>query len=205
MEQGQTSFLDVEADPPTELDERYPAIEPAASSPIVQQHVDEARQAAQMQTQTADDDIWLEPNAQYKLPRHVHTTPPELASIRGISVEQLQAFVQQRNDSQQPDTVQPAVSRPAQRHDGGMHGWETGMKAGHDNMPLSRRDLVAAVETLQEEMRTIRQQLGAMTTELVARSRSGEGRARSDDAPSVSRIMSATSCECGDSRVCMIF
>ena len=198
MSQGQTSFLDVEADPPTELDERFPAIEPAASSSVVQQHVDEARQAAQMQTQTADDDIWLEPNAQYKLPRHVHTTPPELVSVRGLSVEQLLAFVQQRNESQKPDSERPAVSPPAQKNGEALHGWETGMKAGHDNMPVSRRDLVAAVETLQEEMRIIRRQLGAVTTELTARSRPGEGRARSDDAPSVSRIMSATSCECDD-------
>jgi hypothetical protein len=198
-EQAQTSFLDVEADPPIELDERFPAIEPAASSPVVQQHVDTTHHAAaQKQTQTVDGDIWLEPNVQYQLPREVPTTPPELASVRGISVEQLQAFVQQRNGSQQPDTEEQAASPSALRDGVDTHGWNTSMNAGHDNMPVSRRDLVAAVETLQEEMRTIRQQLGRVTNELVASSSPVKVRARSDDPSSVSRFILATSCECAD-------
>ena len=196
-EQGQTSFLDVEADPPAELDERFPAIDPAASSPIVQQTVGEDRHAAPNQPQPVDDDIWLEPDFQYQLPRHVQTTPPELASVRGISFEQLQAFVQERNGAQQPEPEQPAPSPPAQRVGGVTPGWNSGMNGGHDNMPVSRGDLVAAVDTLQEEMRIIRQQLAQVTNELVARSSPVEVRPPSKDPSSVSQLMFATYCQFG--------
>jgi hypothetical protein len=179
----QTSFLDTESDPPTELDERFPAIDPAPrSSPHRPQSTDpdtvdagepEWRSHVQLTTSTSasksvdrgvpEQDIWRETESDYiRLPKTVTaSTPPELASVKGIDVEDLRSYVNDRAgqiSGMEDDYADDEAGWAA------THSAPVGWTSRHTlpDLPLFRRDLEETVQGLRDEMEVMRRQLGAV-------------------------------------------
>lgn len=177
---GQTSFLDTESDPPTELDERFPAIHPAPrSSPRPPQSTDpntivagptEGYSPLQPTTLTSpskpistgvpEQDIWRESESDYiRLPRTVSaSTPPELTSVKGIDVEHLRSYVngRARETSTMEDDYADDEAGVAATHSAPV-GWTS--RPMVPDLPLSRRDLEETVHGLRDEMEVMRLQL----------------------------------------------
>jgi hypothetical protein len=178
-----TSFLDTESDPPTELDERFPAIDPAPrSSPRPPQSTDpntivagptEGYSPLQPTTLTSpskpisigvpEQDIWRETESDYiRLPKTVTaSTPPELASVKGIDVEDLRSYVNDRAgqiSGMEDDYADDEAGWAA------THSAPVGWTSRHTlpDLPLSRRDLEETVQGLRDEMEVMRRQLGAV-------------------------------------------
>jgi hypothetical protein len=176
---GQTSFLDTESDPPTELDERFPAIDPAPRSSPRPQSTDpntvdagqpEGHSHVQSTTSSStsksvdrgvpEQDIWRETESDFiRLPKTVSTsTPPELASVKGIDVERLRSYVNGRarqTSGLEDDYVDDEAGFAA------THSAPVGWTSGHTlpDLPLSRRDLEQTVQGLRDEMEVMRRQL----------------------------------------------
>ena len=177
---GQTSFLDTESDPPTELDERFPAIDPApSSSPRHAQSTDpdavdagqsEGHSHVQPTASTSssksvdrvvpEQDIWRETESDYiRLPRTVTASaPPELASVKGIDVEHLLSYVNGRareTGAMEDGYVDDEAGWAA------THSAPVGWRSRHTlpDLPLSRRDLEETVQGLRDEMEVMRRQL----------------------------------------------
>jgi hypothetical protein len=177
---GQTSFLDTESDPPTELDERFPAIHPAPrSSPRPPHFTDpntsvagqpEGHSHVQSTTSSStsksvdrgvpEQDIWRETESDFiRLSKTVSTsTPPELASVKGIDVEHLRSYVNGRarqTSGLEDDYVDDEAGFAA------THSAPVGWTSGHTlpDLPLSRRDLEQTVQGLRDEMEVMRRQL----------------------------------------------
>lgn len=103
--------------------------------------------------------MWRETQSDYRLPRAApSSTPPELANVKGIDVEQLRTYVQSRV----PDDGEPEADFAPAEHSAPL-GWVSsrGQMNGID-MPLSRRDLEDSVQDLKDEMRTMRVEIQRM-------------------------------------------
>jgi hypothetical protein len=175
---GHTSFLDTESDPPTELDERFPAIDPAPrSSPRPPQSTDPdtvdagqpeghshvqpmtlASESKSVDRGVPEQDIWRETESDYiRLPRTATaSTPPELASVKGIDVEQIRNYVNSRagdHSGKEDDDDEVEVVAT--------HSAPVGWTSRHTlpDLPLSRRDLEDTVQGLRDEMEVMRRQL----------------------------------------------
>lgn len=177
---GQTSFLDTESDPPTELDERFPAIDPAprssprrpqstdpdtvdAGEPEWRPHVQlttSASESKSMDKGVPEQDIWRETESDYiRLPKTVNaSTPPELASVKGIDVEHLRTYVngRARQTSGMEDDYADDEAGVAATHSAPV-GWTS--RPMVPDLPLSRRDLEETVHGLRDEMEVMRLQL----------------------------------------------
>jgi hypothetical protein len=177
---GHTSFLDTESDPPTELDERFPAIDPAPrSSPRPPQSTDPdtvdagqpeghshvqpmtlASESKSVDRGVPEQDIWRETESDYiRLPRTATaSTPPELASVKGIDVEHLRTYVngRARETSIMEDDYADDEAGWAATHSAPV-GWTS--RPMVPDLPLSRRDLEETVQGLRDEMEVMRLQL----------------------------------------------
>jgi hypothetical protein len=177
---GQTSFLDTESDPPTELDERFPAIDPAprssprrpqstdpdtvdAGEPEWRPHVQlttSASESKSMDKGVPEQDIWRETESDYiRLPKTVNaSTPPELTSVKGIDVEHLRSYVngRARETSTMEDDYADDEAGVAATHSAPV-GWTS--RPMVPDLPLSRRDLEETVHGLRDEMEVMRLQL----------------------------------------------
>jgi hypothetical protein len=192
---GQTSFLDTESDPPTELDERFPAIDPAPRSsprpfhPTDPNTLDAGRpeEHSHVQSTTSsstsksvdrglpEQDIWRETESDYiRLPKTVTvSTPPELASVKGIDVEHLRSYVTGRARET------GAMEDEHVDHEAGLaatHSAPVGWTSRHTlpDLPLSRRDLEETVQGLRDEMEVMRLQLETIVKTVGAGSKQNE-------------------------------
>lgn len=193
---GHTSFLDTESDPPTELDERFPAIDPAPrSSPRHPRSTDpntvdagQPEEHSHMRPTTStptlkstskrvpEQDIWRETESDYiRLPQTVTApTPPELASVKGIDVEQIRSYVNGRageTGAMEDDYVDDEAGVAA-THSAPV-GWTS--RPMVPDLPLSRRDLEDTVQGLRDEMEVMRRQLGAVVKAVEAGWKQNEG------------------------------
>lgn len=191
---GHTSFLDTESDPPTELDERFPAIDPAPrSSPRRPKSTDpntvdagqpEGHSHVQSTTSTStsksvdrgvpEQDIWRETESDYiRLPRTVTvSTPPELASVKGIDVEQIRSYVSSQAGDHSGKGDDDNEVEVAARHSAPV-GWTS--RPMVPDLPLSRRDLEETVQGLRDEMEVMRRQLETVVKAVGAGLKRNEG------------------------------
>jgi hypothetical protein len=177
---GHTSLLDTESDPPTELDERFPAIDPAprssprrpqstdaytaiASQPEGQSHRQSTASSSTSKSVdrvVPEQDIWRETESDcIRLPKTVTaSTPPELASVKGIDVEHLRTYVngRARETSTMEDDYADDEAGWAATHSAPV-GWTS--RPMVPDLPLSRRDLEETVHGLRDEMEVMRLQL----------------------------------------------
>jgi hypothetical protein len=177
---GHTSFLDTESDPPTELDERFPAIDPTprssphrpqstdpntaiASQPEGQSHRQSTASSSTSKSVdrgVPEQDIWRETESDFiRLPKTVTaSTPPELASVKGIDVEHLRTYVngRARETSTMEDDYADDEAGWAATHSAPV-GWTS--RPMVPDLPLSRRDLEETVHGLRDEMEVMRLQL----------------------------------------------
>jgi hypothetical protein len=190
-----TSFLDTESDPPTELDERFPAIDPAPrSSPHPLQSTDpntvlagQPEEHSHVQPTTLaltsksvdrvvpDQDIWRETESDYiRLPKTVTaSTPPELASVKGIDVEDLRRCVEGR--ARQTSGIEDGYVDDEAGF-AATHSAPVGWTSRHTlpDLPLSRRDLEETVQGLRDEMEVMRLQLETIVKTVGAGSKQNE-------------------------------
>lgn len=193
---GHTSFLDTESDPPTELDERFPAIDPAprssphrpqsthpdtaiASQPEGHSHVQSTTSSSTSKSVdrgVPEQDIWRETESDYiRLPKTVTaSTPPELGSVKGIDVEQIRSYVngRARDTSTMEDHYADDEVGWAATHSAPV-GWTS--KPMVPDLPLSRRDLEETVQGLRDEMEVMRLQLETVVKAVGAGLKRNEG------------------------------
>jgi hypothetical protein len=107
-----------------------------------------------------EQDIWRETESDYiRLPKTVNaSTPPELASVKGIDAEHLRTYVngRARQTSGMEDGYVNDEAGAAATHSAPV-GWTS--RHTLPDLPLSRRDLEETVQGLRDEMKVMRRQL----------------------------------------------
>jgi hypothetical protein len=107
-----------------------------------------------------EQDIWRETESDcIRLPKTVTaSTPPELASVKGIDVEHLRTYVngRARETSTMEDDYADDEAGWAATHSAPV-GWTS--RPMVPDLPLSRRDLEETVHGLRDEMEVMRLQL----------------------------------------------
>jgi hypothetical protein len=122
-----------------------------------------------------EQDIWRETESDYiRLPKTVTvSTPPELASVKGIDVEHLRSYVTGRARET------GAMEDEHVDHEAGLaatHSAPVGWTSRHTlpDLPLSRRDLEETVQGLRDEMESMRLQLETVVKTVGAGSKQNE-------------------------------